>query len=461
MDLNLTNVIGSGAYATVYRYSATSAVKSSLLSTDEPSVYREIDCLAKCKGAPNLIQLLNFSFNKSKTTAYLFISLYENSLHNLFESDEFIEPKAYKFVTDIATGLYHLHKNKIIHRDLNPKNILVKKENDEFYFCITDFGISRLSCVLDKLDNGSTKSDIYADHNFCAPEMHFKKEHDLPVDIWSFGHLISAFVTKTRCNKSWLIYTPCPMCNISDSVIKPIFDSGKSNYDVSSVFNNTVNKIKGFTHIPKIDEIAELFKQMIEVCPSKRITVEKIVENLKLDLITPEKTSTKEIQKDVVVTDNSFLTCEQYYDVVCHISRIYKPEHSFNFIRIIELFNRYVKLSPNPIVNYNELDMIIAMCITVISSIFDVDPVVYETGSSLQYLHIFNYQLTNPKVEIIVEYIDKHIPCYLRKGTIKHFFKQLCDKGINPAYLSVQELYESFVEMCTPYLNNIHKIPID
>lgn len=443
MNLNLTynDKIGSGGYATVYKYSVndmTYAIKKASFFECE-SVFREVDFLSKINGLPNLMHLLDVKIYEGRS--YLFLPLYDQTLYEFFNrSNDEIQLNTYKFVTDIATGIYYLHKNKIIHRDLNSRNILVKKVNDQFTFCITDLGISRISSVLDRTHKGQTKSDHYADHNFCAPEMHFKEDYDLPVDIWSFGHLISAYVTKTQCAKSQATTKKCITCMIPEPVLRQVFDSGKYNNEVTKVFSDLVDKIKEYTNIPNINIIADLFSKMIEVHPNNRITINQIVTDLNLNL--DENIPVKRICLDVVPKKNDFITCKKYYEIVNAINTIYYPDHHYNIIRIIELFNRYVQLAPTPITNNTNLEKIIKMCVTIISCIFDIEPKTFDINFALNNLHIFNYQLTNPEVEILTEFVDKHIPVEHRKTRITEFFKQLCNKGINPLYLSVQEIYD-------------------
>jgi len=49
-----------------------------------------------------------------------------------------------KMISDIASGLVHLHQNEIIHRDLKPENILFKRiDQSEVVMKLADFGISR------------------------------------------------------------------------------------------------------------------------------------------------------------------------------------------------------------------------------------------------------------------------------------------------------------------------------
>ncbi len=57
-------------------------------------------------------------------------------------------------VNGIAKGLFHLHKNQIIHRDISARNILLNYNQPK----ISDFGLSRL--VSDTKKGSTTKSNV-------------------------------------------------------------------------------------------------------------------------------------------------------------------------------------------------------------------------------------------------------------------------------------------------------------
>ena len=58
------------------------------------------------------------------------------------KNDEKLDPSEWKNVArQLMEGLYHLHKNKIAHRDLKPNNILYKwKKSGKITIKICDFG---------------------------------------------------------------------------------------------------------------------------------------------------------------------------------------------------------------------------------------------------------------------------------------------------------------------------------
>jgi len=44
----------------------------------------------------------------------------------------------------ICIPLFYVHKKRVIHRDMKPPNILVKKVGEQNVFVLTDFGISKI-----------------------------------------------------------------------------------------------------------------------------------------------------------------------------------------------------------------------------------------------------------------------------------------------------------------------------
>lgn len=91
----------------------------------------------------------------------------------------------------ICIPLYHIHKKKIVHRDLSPDDILCKSLGDKEIFIINDFGISY------KPDSGSVTTVKESMRAFYASIEQLEHEDAHPsFDIWSLGITIYTLMAK-------------------------------------------------------------------------------------------------------------------------------------------------------------------------------------------------------------------------------------------------------------------------
>jgi calcium-dependent protein kinase len=82
----------------------------------------------------------------------------------------------------IFSAINYCHKMHIIHRDLNPENILIMDRNDLGYprIKICDFGTSKI------LEKGTKQKKVVGSLYYIAPEV-LKKNYNEKCDIWSCG----------------------------------------------------------------------------------------------------------------------------------------------------------------------------------------------------------------------------------------------------------------------------------
>ena len=89
--------------------------------------------------------------------------------------------------SQILDAIFHLHKNKIIHFDIKPQNILV---NDHLNFFLTDFSVSLSYKSIDEYIDLNTVGTSY----YICPESlkkeRIKVEDASKIDIYSFGVLL-------------------------------------------------------------------------------------------------------------------------------------------------------------------------------------------------------------------------------------------------------------------------------
>jgi serine/threonine-protein kinase TNNI3K len=81
---------------------------------------------------------------------------------------------------DIAKGVMYPHKNKVIHRDIKAKNILLMRNKIK----TTDFGLSK-QLITNKFTRSSKMTRGIETHPYMAPEMVDLDNYGYEVDIWA------------------------------------------------------------------------------------------------------------------------------------------------------------------------------------------------------------------------------------------------------------------------------------
>src|SRR6266540_2439845 len=94
-----------------------------------------------------------------------------------------------EILKNIIEGLDHIHHQKIIHRDLNSKNILYENEDD---VVISDLGISK--SAMESTDD----NEIYGIISYMTPEILQGKRYTIVSDIYSFGMIMWELITERK-----------------------------------------------------------------------------------------------------------------------------------------------------------------------------------------------------------------------------------------------------------------------
>jgi len=94
----------------------------------------------------------------------------------------FPEQEVARLVYMIASGIYHIHKNGIIHRDIKPDNCLLTADNG---LKIIDFGLAKHAS---KREYGQS---YIGSMLYMAPEVFElsgnNEAYSAPVDVWALG----------------------------------------------------------------------------------------------------------------------------------------------------------------------------------------------------------------------------------------------------------------------------------
>lgn len=157
---------------------------------------------------PNIVRALEF--NNTSSTPYMVMEFVEGeSLGSRLEREgKLPEAEAKRLIIQVAQGLYKAHKEKLIHRDVKPDNILITPDGRAK---LTDLGLVKE--VETDLNLTRTGRGL-GTPNFMAPEQFRNaKNADQRCDIYSLGATLYMMVTGEA---------PFKACSPLDSYMKKI-----------------------------------------------------------------------------------------------------------------------------------------------------------------------------------------------------------------------------------------------
>jgi len=194
--------IGQGAFGEVYRvkhmgFDENLALKvfkdENIKTIDRDNVYNEGRILFKLNH-PNLVRVfdLNKFYKNDKVFNYITMSYVSGeSLSQLVSRKIQLDiPVATSIMIDVLKGLASAHKNKptIVHRDINPDNILLSYDEHKPVGILGDFGIAKL---LDQVNNLPGAGGRYL---YFAPEC-FMNIYLPTSDVFSAGVVLYKILT--------------------------------------------------------------------------------------------------------------------------------------------------------------------------------------------------------------------------------------------------------------------------
>ena len=106
------------------------------------------------------------------------------------KNERFSENEILQYFYEILQGLYYLHKNRVIHRDLKTLNIFLTENN---HIKIGDFGVSK------KLINNNIYAYTFVGTPYyLSPEICQNKPYDEKSDVWSLGVVLYEMITLNK-----------------------------------------------------------------------------------------------------------------------------------------------------------------------------------------------------------------------------------------------------------------------
>lgn len=201
-EYEIVDEIGRGSLSTVYKAVQTSLnrevaikvlPKDRLKSPDWVERFQREAQSVSMLNHPNVVQIIDQ--NEEGDSLYFVMEYVEgSSLAQILSQRRISLPEALKVFKDVCKGLAYAHGQNVVHRDLNPRNILVSP--DLSVVKLVDFGISRVELMPSGKETVATMAAGTGTIQYIAPEqMADPGNADSRGDIYSIGVLLYEMLT--------------------------------------------------------------------------------------------------------------------------------------------------------------------------------------------------------------------------------------------------------------------------
>ncbi|XP_071444305.1 serine/threonine-protein kinase mos isoform X2 [Hetaerina americana] len=176
------NILGRGRFGTVIKESPIAVKLISKEQTKSKVIHKEENAAQLVH--PNIIRVIKTVYNKGNYDIILMEYCNGANLLRKINDTTFILDieRCTRYALDVGFALQHCHKNKIIHLDVKPENIVIDME-DHCKLC--DFGSSRIMDMADGVKAPWPGTPVFA-----APEVLRGLCVTCKADIYSFGILM-------------------------------------------------------------------------------------------------------------------------------------------------------------------------------------------------------------------------------------------------------------------------------
>jgi calcium-dependent protein kinase len=182
----LTDSFGEGGLSNVRRCvnrltKRVYAVKIVKKAADSQRLLAEFSVL-RGLDHPNVLRVLDIVIDQGIVHLVTEACTGGELLMRVIKQQTFTEAQVSGIMRQIISALAYLHSKGIVHRDLNPGNILFESEKPDSPIKLIDFSEAKFN-PLSKL------SGVHGSPHYLAPEV-LKGEYDAKVDVWAAGVLM-------------------------------------------------------------------------------------------------------------------------------------------------------------------------------------------------------------------------------------------------------------------------------
>ena len=253
--------IGEGSYGSVF-LAINSLTKQNVAikkinkikenEIDDLEIKNEIDILRNLDH-PNIVKIIEFYTTEK---AYYLITDYcpSGELYNQI-TNSYNEYQLAVLFYQIFSGLYYLHTNNIIHRDLKLENILIneiEKDNKTnlkyFWIKIIDFGTSKI------FSKHKKEKSIVGSSYYIAPEV-LNQSYNEKCDTWSVGVILYMLISG-----------------------KAPFD-GKDDFEIIENIKKGIYDDENKRLLNSSEEVQDLVHKLLEINIKKRLSAHEALQH--------------------------------------------------------------------------------------------------------------------------------------------------------------------------------------
>ena len=169
-NYNLVRLIGRGGFADVYLgehiylkiLAAIKVLHIRAADTDQSDILNEARAIAQLEH-PNIVRLLEYGIEDGYPFLIMSYASQGSLRHYYPKGTQLSVERAIAYAQQVAAALDYAHKNKLIHRDVKPENILMGQDDQVL---LTDFGL----VVMAQASHSQSSENLAGTVAYMAPE---------------------------------------------------------------------------------------------------------------------------------------------------------------------------------------------------------------------------------------------------------------------------------------------------